>query len=421
MAEGLFRPEVLEARRGAGVGGIVISQPLRARLLAVLMLAAALLVLLLLLNGSYTRRSHVSGQLVAVQGSATVLAPAAAVVARVEAGEGERVRAGQVLAVVRIPHATLAAGETAQALETQRQRRVRGLEEGHSAQQRALEAQEAGLARQLRVAHAELAQIEREIGTRREQALLAEDLLQRLARLREDGYVSELQLRQQRASALAQQAEVQVLQRQALAARRQILQLRQALQEVPAQRQAAHASWLRERAVLEQEGVENSARGELVVRAPVDGVVATQLFKPGQAVQAGQPMFTLLPGDGRLEAELLVPSVAIGFVAPGDRVLLRYQAFPYQKFGHQLGRVLSVSRDALNSAGAGAVAAGAARSEPYYRVSVGLERQEVLAYGTPQPLKPGMVLEADILGERRRLIEWVFEPLYSLRGRLREH
>ena len=31
---------------------------------------------------------------------------------------------------------------------------------------------------------------------------------------------------------------------------------------------------------------------------------------------------------------------------------------------------------------------------------------------------PGMLLDADILGERRRLIEWVFEPLYSLKGRV---
>ncbi|MNW16140.1 hypothetical protein D3C71_2148940 [compost metagenome] len=42
--------------------------------------------------------------------------------------------------------------------------------------------------------------------------------------------------------------------------------------------------------------------------------------------------------------------------------------------------------------------------------------QAVTAYGKPEPLKPGMLLEADILGEKRRLIEWVFEPLYSLKG-----
>jgi membrane fusion protein len=56
--------------------------------------------------------------------------------------------------------------------------------------------------------------------------------------------------------------------------------------------------------------------------------------------------------------------------------------------------------------------------EPYYRVVVALDLQSVMAYGKAEPLKPGMLLEADILGERRRLIEWVFEPLYSLNGHL---
>jgi membrane fusion protein len=38
------------------------------------------------------------------------------------------------------------------------------------------------------------------------------------------------------------------------------------------------------------------------------------------------------------------------------------------------------------------------------------------AYGKPEVLKPGMLVDADILGERRALVEWLFEPLYSLAG-----
>ena len=152
--------------------------------------------------------------------------------------------------------------------------------------------------------------------------------------------------------------------------------------------------------------------------APVGGVVATQVVKAGQAVQAGQPLMSLLPGKGELEAELLVPSRAIGFIAPGDGVLLRYQAFPYQKFGHHQGRVASISRSALSSGELGALVGNAQQGEPFYRVTVALAGQAVTAYGKPEPLKPGMLLEADILGEKRRLIEWVFEPLYSLKGKV---
>jgi membrane fusion protein len=49
---------------------------------------------------------------------------------------------------------------------------------------------------------------------------------------------------------------------------------------------------------------------------------------------------------------------------------------------------------------------------------VALESQTVQAYGEPRGLLPGMAVEADVLGERRRLYEWVLEPLYALAGRI---
>ena len=168
--------------------------------------------------------------------------------------------------------------------------------------------------------------------------------------------------------------------------------------------------------MLEQEGLETQARGELAITAPITGVVATQLFKAGQAVQSGQPLMSVLPGDGTLEAELLVPSSAIGFIEAGDTVLLRYQAYPYQKFGHYTGHVTRVSRRALTTSEQSSLTGKAETGEQRYHVRVALKRQSVTAYGQAASLKPGMLLEADILGERRRLIEWLFEPLYSIRG-----
>ena len=97
---------------------------------------------------------------------------------------------------------------------------------------------------------------------------------------------------------------------------------------------------------------------------------------------------------------------------------LRYQAYPYQKFGHQRGTVVRVSRSATNPGESTAMAGSGQAQEPYYRVLVALDAQSVTAYGKPEALRPGMLLEADILGERRSLIEWVLEPLFALRGRM---
>lgn len=418
MAQGLFRKEALEARRTQWLGTILLAQPLRLWALALGAALAATAVLLFLTLGSYTRRSRVIGQLVPTRGIATVLAPATGVISRLDVAEGARVTAGQSLAVLSIPRATVSGGDTLAALEDNLQLRRTSLEYAEVAERQQLSAQAAGLASQLMTARGELAQLEAEISTRKAQIHIAGETLARLRKLQGSLYVSEIQIDQQESAALELVGGMQALQRQAIISRRGIVQLQQALRELPARRQAVDASFQRDRATLAQEQVETQARGALAVAAPVEGIVATQIVKPGQAVVAGQPLLSVLPGDGRLEAELLVPSRAIGFIEPGDAVLLRYQAYPFQKFGHHRGKVVRISRSALNSSELHSLIGNPQAGEPLYRVTVALSRQAITAYGKPEALKPGMLLEADVLGEKRQLIEWVFEPLYSLQGKI---
>jgi membrane fusion protein len=96
---------------------------------------------------------------------------------------------------------------------------------------------------------------------------------------------------------------------------------------------------------------------------------------------------------------------------------LRYQAFAYQKFGQSHGVVSEVSRTALRPADL-EVAGLVADAEPLYRVRVRLDRQTVMAYGAAQPLRAGDLLDASVVIDRRRLWEWVLEPLYTVTGRL---
>lgn len=416
MSQELFRREVLEAKRTSWLGGISLAQPIRLWVLSSVAIATALAVALFLTLGTYTRRSTVAGQLVPSKGLAAVLAPATGVVSQLNVSEGERVTAGQTLVVVALPRATVASGDTTEALERRLQQRQRGLKSARAAQRQVLSAQSAGLAAQLANTRRELKQVEAEIATRNEQIRIARETLARLRQLQDGKYVSLIQIKQQESAALEQVSAMQALQRQAIGTRKTIVQLQQAMRELPGQRLASDASFQRDVATLEQEQVETEARGALAITAPVAGIVATQTVKTGQAVHAGQPMLSVLPGDGKLEAELLVPSRAIGFVEPGDTVLLRYQAYPYQKFGHQTGRVAQISRSALSPAELGTLRGNTQSQESFYKVTVTLAQQGVTAYGRPETLKPGMLLDADIMGEQRRLIEWVFEPLFSLKG-----
>ncbi|HHW4680737.1 MAG TPA: HlyD family efflux transporter periplasmic adaptor subunit, partial [Xylella taiwanensis] len=414
----LFRKEILEAKRTSWLGGISLIQPIKAWLLVLASSIMALLVVLFLCLGTYTRRSSVTGQLVPSQGLVTVVAPATGMVSQIKVSEGSNALSGQILALVTVPRTTVASGDATKALEQRLQERRQGLSMGQQAQMQVLSAQTSGIEAQLSAAQRELAQIEIEIATRQKQIQIANETLQRLKQLEDARYVGTLQIKQQESTVLDYTSQMQSMQRQAIMTRRSIAQLQQSLRELPGQYQNSEASYRRELAQLEQEQVETEARGALSVVSPIDGIVATQIVKPQQTVQAGQPMLSLLPVNGELEAELLLPSRAIGFIEQGDEVRLRYQAYPYQKFGHQRGRVSRISRSALTSGELGALIGDTRQAEPYYRVIVKIPQQSITAYGRQELLKPGMLIDADILSEKRRLIEWIFEPLYSLRGKV---
>src|SRR5690606_8358840 len=150
-----------------------LAQPLRLWMLTAFAAFAALAVILFLVFGTYTRRSSVVGQLVPVQGMATVLAPATGVVTRVDLPEGARVTAGQTIAIVSVPRAIVGGGDTVAALQQRLARRAKGLESAQSAQQQLLDVQRSGLTAQLATARRELAQINVEVATRQQQVRLA--------------------------------------------------------------------------------------------------------------------------------------------------------------------------------------------------------------------------------------------------------
>lgn len=170
-------------------------------------------------------------------------------------------------------------------------------------------------------------------------------------------------------------------------------------------------------AAARQDLTENEARREILVRAPQAGTVTAITGEIGQTVTANQALATVLPADSELEAELYAPSRAVGFLKPGMSVLMRYQAYPYQKFGLAKGTVQDVSKTALRSDEV-ALAGMGTSAEPLYRVRVKLERQTLLAYGHEQPLRSGALLDGSFVLDKRRLYEWALEPLYTISGRL---
>jgi membrane fusion protein len=233
-------------------------------------------------------------------------------------------------------------------------------------------------------------------------------------------FVSAVQVQERQAELLDQQQRLADLTRARSAVERDLAAAQAEMRELRIQARRDEESGRRVINSTEQELTENEARRQILVRAPNDGVVTAITAHAGQPVASGQVLASVLPAGAELEALLYAPSRAAGFLKPGMTVVIRYQAYPYQKFGQAFGTVREVSHTALTPeelASSRAAPWASAASEPLYRVRVALPRQTVTAFGSEVPLRSGALLDASVLLESRRLYEWVLEPLYTVRGR----
>jgi membrane fusion protein len=418
----LFRPEALDAQRQAWLGHIQLARPVSLGVLTLAVVLMAGAVGLFLTQGEYTRKMTVSGVLAPDRGVLRVQPAQAGVVIESHAVEGRQVRRGEVLFVLDIGQAS-ELGDTQGAVAASLGARERSLKASARQQQALLDAQRAGLASQRADLGRELTQIDAEARLQTERQALVQQAIDRLESLRADNFISAAQVQAKREELLGVTAQLQGLARQRAAKERELTALDAQQRELPLHSQVRQGEIERDMAELAQAAAENASRGRSVLRAPHDGVLSAVTGQVGQRVQPGVALASLVPAEARLLAQLYAPSSAVGFIRPAQNVWLRYQAFPYQKFGHHGGQVLQVSRTPLQPAELASLSlslpGGATVSaEPLYRITVALDAQAVQAYGQPQALVPGMQLDADVLLDRRRLIEWIFEPLIGVAGRV---
>jgi membrane fusion protein len=164
-------------------------------------------------------------------------------------------------------------------------------------------------------------------------------------------------------------------------------------------------------------GTAEYARKEMAIGAllaPVEGRTAALQVTPGLRVDPSKPRLPPVPVDPALRAELILPSRAIAFVEPGQRVRLMVDAFPYRRFGTLGGTVETVSKAVLSPE---AVIGNVALTGAASRVTIRLDRRDIDAFERFAPLEPAMTLRAHIVLESRSLMAWLLEPLIGIRGR----
>ena len=423
----LFRDEVFSARQSQWLGTIRIGRPPSFALVTGIALVLAAALAAFATWGEITRKARLPGLLMPAAGALNVTAPQSGVLLEVRVREGDAVEAGQVLAVLSTDRTTAKGELGALIAHTLAQRRAALEAERQLVQRNAGERDEA-LSQRLRSLEAERRQAEGDFDVVQRRMSLADKSVERYRQLAREGFVSDIQAQQKQEEMLDLQARAGQSQRMLIALDRDARALAADRLANATGLQTQFAQIERNLAAIDQEAMENTARERIVIKAPQSATVSALTMHAGQALQPGQTVATLVPrgaeASGEIEAHLYAPSRMAGFVQQGQKVWLRYAAYPYQKFGMAEGEIVSVSRTPISAQDlppgqAQALALAAQSSEPLYRISTKLRKQTITTYGQAQPLKPGMTLEADVLQDRRAVWEWVLEPVLAASGRLK--
>ena len=411
----LFRAEALLHQRQRLWGNLLLLTPPSTQLLTLSLLALVGIASVYLSVGDYSRRERVKGILKPVSGLVRVYAPGRGEVARLLVRPGETVRAGQLLAEVRAARRLPDGRPLEPVLAQEVAAQITRLE----TEQRAEREREQLDRAQLQSKHAHLDVLIAGLkDTEQSQVALVQLAARRrdsLTPLANAGQIPRTLLETAQAEWLERSQRLAGVQneRRLRDAESDALRVEAARLPLDAVQRADHLAG--QLSDLRTRQAELTVGGGSMITAPVAGRLSEIYVGIGQQVTPDRPLMALSARDTQLEAVLLVPSRAIGFIAPGQSVQLRYDAFPQQRFGSFAAVVANVDDSLLLPS---EVSDPIVATEPVYRVRARLRHEAVNAYGKTLPLRAGLAFEADVILDKRSLLRWLLDPLFSLRGRL---
>jgi hemolysin D len=162
------------------------------------------------------------------------------------------------------------------------------------------------------------------------------------------------------------------------------------------------------------------------LNAPIAGTIQQLAVTTlGQVVSPGQPLLVVVPADGPIEIEALVQNKDVGFVSPGQDATIKVDAFPFTRYGTLEGRVVRISRDAVDERDAGgatdavsisrgggvSAVSGTPRTQNLvFPVTVELARTTIAAEAGDIPVTPGMTAVVEIRTGSRSVIDYLLSP-----------
>ena len=410
----LFRKEAIENNAQRLLGDVILLRPISFWVLTITFLVIVVIVLIFLVYGTFARREAVIGFLVPDKGMVRVYATFSGVVDSKTIIDGQLVQKGDALIKISTQRGLFDDLSVNQQLIGQLNSRQTQLRERIKDEALVFESEKKRLQLSYENLERELYQLSKQMEVQQQQLDLAKGQWQKYQDFKKRDLITEAELVSRNNSYLSAKSNLDVAKRQKIAKQSEKNNIEKQIEQLPLKKNNLLQGLQNTLTQLDERLIELEGSESYAVKASIDGRVTSVQVHPGQTVSPNTSLLTIIPNDTILYAELFLPSRAIGFVREGQKVMLRYDAFPYQRFGLYEGYVEQVAQAVINPSEAGIPLP---TLEPVYRVKVSLSSQSVNAYGKKLTLQAGMSISADIILEERSLGEWLLAPIYSLRGK----
>ncbi|MDH4049246.1 MAG: HlyD family efflux transporter periplasmic adaptor subunit [Gammaproteobacteria bacterium] len=414
QATSLFRAEALRDSRNSVFGSVLLAAPISFSVAAitVTLIASALIAIAVL--GRYTQRETVSGFVAVSAGEVRVYPQAAGIVTEIPVGEGASVAAGATLFSLMTSRndgmSAATNGEILDALSVEKSALDLQLKE----QRLYFEKESQRLTQVIDNTTYRIGSLNRQLQLGEQRLVVARRDAERAQGMRQKGFLSERDHDAVAMTTVERQMAVE-------SAAGRIAELESDRQDAQARLdQLQHLLNTRLSEIAESSGrlaqrmaVVRAGLAQMVV-APIDGTVSAIHITRGQTVSSDSLALSLIPESTTMHAELLVPGRSIGLLDAQQAVELRFDAYPFEKYGTYSAKLERAAGSLLFP---GDARLPVAITEPVYRVRATLARQAVNVDGQPRALTPGMTFRADILLGERTLLEWMMAPALGTKRR----
>jgi multidrug resistance efflux pump len=336
--------------------------------------------------------------LIPATGADPIQSPRQAIISRVAVEEGQPVKTGEELFVLR--------SDEIGGWDTQ----FRTLNEDLRTKQESLTRSETAYTAQLGIKTEEIEQAKSEVKFRENHAQTSRELVTRMEKLAKQGGESEIDLIKLKLDLAGSEKDLSVAQRTL----QQVTLDRDRMETEHARlrgEEQGEVEKLKLRMGALKKDLENAQQNLLMIRSPYEGVVISMDQRTvGSFVQQGQVLCQLAPKGSKPRARMILNEAGLPKLAIGQRVRYFFEAFPYQRYGTVTGNIDWISPSAITTTeGAHFAALGS------------LDRYEISSHaGQALPLRVGMKGNAHIIVGNRTLIEYAFEPIRQLRENMKQ-